>query len=364
MRRNSFRYSVLVIIAIALSATGCQRLPTKKQQPTPSTLTQIIQLQKPVGLDLRHNGENITLYSLTVAQTDTGERFYEKIKIAVPDGVEFGLFVEKIQNQIVPQSYQFVESKVLSDHYPKQVIQIYTFQTHTRVELEFYQKPKAQAVLVIDDLGYNEKAIPYLLEIKRPMTLAVLPYLTYSQKTAKTLHQHGYEVIVHLPMQPESKYANPGPGVVTVDMSDEDIKKCVENALKEVPYAVGINNHMGSLATKDPRVMQAVLSVLKSKKMFFLDSKTGLSVTSDVAAKLGMHVYNRDVFLDNTDEKEYIKGQLSILLNKAQHNGYAIGIGHFRVNTMMAIREMLPEFDTAGIELVFMSRLYEEDPNL
>ena len=71
---------------------------------------------------------------------------------------------------------------------------------------------------------------------------------------------------------------------------------------------------------------------------FFLDSlSTSGSVCRDVAREAGIGYARRNIFLDNESDPEYIKGQLQRLAERAVETGWAIGIGHDRVNTVEAI---------------------------
>ena len=44
-------------------------------------------------------------------------------------------------------------------------------------------------------------------------------------------------------------------------------------AIEDVPYAIGINNHMGSKATADERVMKILVDICKERNLILLDSR-------------------------------------------------------------------------------------------
>lgn len=112
-------------------------------------------------------------------------------------------------------------------------------------------------------------------------------------------------------------------------MESDDVKCILYDALEEVEYAVGINNHMGSKATQDKRIMKSILEVAKEKKLFFVDSKTSpKSVVLETAKELGVPCLCRDVFLDGTKDVNHIRKQVLKLGDVALEKGYAIGIGH------------------------------------
>ena len=128
--------------------------------------------------------------------------------------------------------------------------------------------------------------------------------------------------------------------------------------LASVPGAVGVNNHMGSRGTADKRVMRAVLGVLKARGLIWVDSVTSLStVGARLAVEMGIPTASRQIFLDNEDEPEAIRAQISRLMDIARRQGQAIAVGHAHRLTAQVLREMLSEFDSLGIELVPASAL-------
>jgi hypothetical protein len=66
---------------------------------------------------------------------------------------------------------------------------------------------------------------------------------------------------------------------------------------------------------------------------------------------------NRDVFLDNREEPEYIMGQINKLKNIAKVYGRAIGIGHDRKVTLEVLKGAMPELEKEGYKFVFVSEL-------
>src|SRR3989338_8265922 len=64
------------------------------------------------------------------------------------------------------------------------------------------KKPPPKVAIVMDDFGYNMNNLDEFFSIKRPITLSILPNLTYSTKIAQLGRTNGYEVILHLPLEP------------------------------------------------------------------------------------------------------------------------------------------------------------------
>ncbi len=220
---------------------------------------------------------------------------------------------------------------------------------------------KPKLAIIIDDFGRNKKIAEQIYKIHFPITLAILPYLPYSSEIARTAAAKGYEVILHLPMEPSSPRANPGKGAIYVGMSPEEISfQTAENIINLPPLIKGVNNHMGSRATSNRRVMEAMLQELKKHNFYYVDSVTSRhTIGFAVARELGVRTAKRDIFLDNKNDANYIKGQLRKLMAKALKNKKAIGIGHTRPLTIKVIGEMIPEIEKKGIRIVFASEIVQ-----
>lgn len=219
---------------------------------------------------------------------------------------------------------------------------------------------KPIVAIVIDDMGYGRAGTEEILGLDVPITVAIMPYGSHAAEESARAREKGHGVILHQPMEPISETTDPGPGTITVDMDDATIRQVLADNLSRVPGAIGVNNHMGSKATSDRRVMEAVMDEVASRGLFFLDSRTiASSVAAEVAAEKGLPPLSNQVFLDNQDDVEYIKERLRLLLQVAVENGAAIGIGHVRPNTAAAIEEMIPAFRAAGVEFVTLDRMAE-----
>ena len=141
-------------------------------------------------------------------------------------------------------------------------------------------------------------------------------------------------------------------------MSDQEIQQAVTKAIQSIPGVIGVNNHQGSRATADRRVMKDVLSVIRANNLFFVDSRTNSqSVAFDMSRQMGLHTGENELFIDNLSDVEAIKNQIRSAMHMALAHGTVTVIGHARMNTAIAVREMIPEIEAAGIKLVFESEL-------
>lgn len=90
---------------------------------------------------------------------------------------------------------------------------------------------------------------------------------------ATKAHNSGHEVLIHLPMAPLSKQPLEK-DTLRPDMSSDEIERIIREAVNNVPYAVGLNNHMGSAMTSSLFGMQKVMQALEHYNLYFLDSMT------------------------------------------------------------------------------------------
>lgn len=216
-----------------------------------------------------------------------------------------------------------------------------------------------RAAIVMDDLGQDPEAARKLLSLPYPLTFSVLPHLHYSEATAEEVHRAGRQVMLHLPMEAEpGPHASPGEGAIRTGMNDAELRRIVQDDLASVPFAVGVNNHMGSRATKSVRLMADVMQILAERQLYFIDSRTAAdSVALAAARREGLPAFYRAVFLDDTETVTYTLGQLREFRRVVEEQGVALAIGHPHATTIEALARFLPELERADIELVEASEL-------
>jgi polysaccharide deacetylase 2 family uncharacterized protein YibQ len=149
---------------------------------------------------------------------------------------------------------------------------------------------------------------------------------------------------------------------VLTSQSEGEILALLEQSLERLPQAVGLNNHMGSRATADRRVMEVVLGFLRGRGLFFLDSRTTAdTVGPELAGRLGVRLLERDVFLDNENSAAYIEGALRRGVRTARTRGSAVLIGHVQnVELAGELERLLPQLAGQGVRLVAPSVLAAE----
>jgi polysaccharide deacetylase 2 family uncharacterized protein YibQ len=212
--------------------------------------------------------------------------------------------------------------------------------------------------LIIDDIGFSRSRLDMFLEIEADMTFAVLPRLPMSLLLAEEIHSLGYEIMLHQPMEPADTKVDPGPGAVYVGDDEEKIGIVMGENISEIPFATGVNNHMGSRFTACQREMRDVIKTLKDKDLYFVDSLTTNHSTGYQTAKsLNVAAARRNIFLDSVLDVSAITAQLEKLKIRALKTGSAIGIGHPFPETAEAIALFKKSLIDSNIQMVKISSL-------
>ncbi len=221
------------------------------------------------------------------------------------------------------------------------------------------QLPKIS--IIIDDMGYGRDVEKEILKLSYPLTISVLPRQKDSQKVAETAHNLGLEVLMHQPLESKNYEYNTIEGLITGEMSKEEIKSTFIQNLKTVPYAAGVNNHEGSKGMEQEETISGLLDAIKREKMFFVNSlTTPNSDAKKIASAKGLKYLERDIFLDNKKDEEYISEQIDELISQALSNGQALGIAHPNEKTLNALKKALPEIEAEGIKIVPVSQLLDK----
>jgi len=220
---------------------------------------------------------------------------------------------------------------------------------------------RPKIALVIDDLGEERRIARELLEWDFPLTFSILPFTPYAKTIAREAHLKGKEVIVHVPMEPHGyPKVRPGEGALLEEMNEESLRQQLVKDIEAVPYIKGASNHMGSRLMEDPEKVKVILSELKQRRLFFLDSRTTpQTVGMNVAQNLGLKGVERSLFIDHSLDEEDIKQKIEKLISLSLSNGKAIGIGHPHPSTLKSLKEMIPKIKEKGIELVPLSMVME-----
>ncbi|MCF7808998.1 MAG: divergent polysaccharide deacetylase family protein [Candidatus Marinimicrobia bacterium] len=271
--------------------------------------------------------------------------------------------------------YGFLVNQDVSagDYWEFQVIADSTIWSLYRIQLEYEavanvsilpadiakvsNRPKL--AVIIDDFGYSmNETINGFISLNEPFTAAVIPGRPYSTSVDERLKSRGVQTLIHMPMITVTNMTSEPDYALSDDLSNGEIQRRLRRARKDVPNAIGMNNHQGSGGTQSRKVMREVTDFLEKERMFFIDSRTiAASVAEKVARERSIPTNSRDVFLDEVDDPKAIAGELFRLARIAKDQGVAIGIGHCRPNTLTTLKKYFPALAEAGFELVPVSKL-------
>lgn len=220
--------------------------------------------------------------------------------------------------------------------------------------------------IVLDDLGFEGAPLARIAALEGPVTLAAIPSAPKAEDVASLAKRKGWDLLVHFPMTPETGRSEAD--AIGPDDADAVITTRVASALDRFPDAVGLNNHQGSRATRDPRVMRAVLAVLKARGLLFLDSRTTPATVGETEARrLSVLALSRDVFLDDAETERAADGGAEETLARAwrralalsRKRGHAVLIGHPRRETLEFLEREAPLAKDSGVRLVRITDLVD-----
>lgn len=215
-----------------------------------------------------------------------------------------------------------------------------------------------QVALIIDDVGYSVSAVQPFLELGIPLTFSILPHLRFSEMLAEKVHGIGHEIMLHQPMEPHSRSVDPGPGALLLRHKPGELAAIIDENIASFPFAVGVNNHMGSRFTESKKKVLETLEIFKERNFFFVDSFTSChSIAFDTARELNMTTAFRNEFLDIRSERDFIFLQLAKLKKHALRFGRAIGIGHPKPATVIALRDFMSEIQGSPLRLTSVSAI-------
>jgi polysaccharide deacetylase 2 family uncharacterized protein YibQ len=281
------------------------------------------------------------------------------LKIQIPRSSSFSLVEEHFRRSISFGGKSFSIDSSKSEKSLQLEVKVMDRVTHRLTFL--YPESRARVAIVIDDLGKEHHISREILDWDLPLTLSILPFTPHAKSIASEAHHKGKDVILHLPMEPHGyPKIQPGEGALLEEMDEEGLLRQLSKDIDAIPYVKGVSNHMGSRLMENPEKIRIILSELKRRGLFFLDSRTTpQTVGLQIAQSLGMKARERSIFLDHSQNEKDIKEQLEKLIQVALSTGKAIGIGHPHRSTIESLKEMIPKIQEKGIEIVPLSELME-----
>ncbi|HPG38570.1 MAG TPA: divergent polysaccharide deacetylase family protein [bacterium] len=281
----------------------------------------------------------------------------EYIEVQIPRRMNFLLFYSALAKnmQAAPEGFAGCEEKTGKSY-------MITMGMKEIPVYKFWLKPREAVgcvALIIDDFGYvYSKVARDFLRIPYPLTVSIIPGLPESQRLAQEASLSAKETLIHMPMEPLQAAWREDGYILASAHNNSILRMRIKKAFSEIPTAVGMNNHQGSKATIDPRIMQVVMSELKEQNKFFVDSFTNnKSIAAATARQNRVPAITNTLFIDARDEKQFMLDQLQRISGLSAKGENVVAIAHVRKNTFTVLNAMLPELANKGIEFVYVSEL-------
>lgn len=211
--------------------------------------------------------------------------------------------------------------------------------------------------IIIDNLGDQKQAGLQAVRLPGDIGCSILPHAHFTAMLADECHRMHKVVILNVPMQAIRPFKL-GPGGLHMDMSKAEFVNAVNGDLAALPYAQGLDNHMGSMLTTSSERMTWLMETIKPHDLFFLDNHTAPhSVIGHVAAETGVPAIGRDVFLDDVRTPEAVGKQFNEMLRIAKRYGSAVAVGRADAVTLNYLAQELPRLSSQGYQLVSITEL-------
>ncbi len=226
-------------------------------------------------------------------------------------------------------------------------------------QVQDFQLPKI--ALVFDDLGESLSDLKEVYSLGIPLTISIIPDLRFSKNIAHIGHRCGFSIFVHLPLEPEDNayYKKADYEFIRSELPKREAILLTRQYLNSIRIAIGVNNHMGSKATRDEKLMRIVMNELKMRGLMFVDSRTAVkSVAYKIAQDEEVVSGYSEGFLDPVDDKKVIKDQMFKFIKKAKEKGKIIIIAHPRDNTIEFLESELPDI-LKEVDFVTMKEYFE-----
>ncbi|OGG52166.1 MAG: hypothetical protein A3F84_19360 [Candidatus Handelsmanbacteria bacterium RIFCSPLOWO2_12_FULL_64_10] len=195
-------------------------------------------------------------------------------------------------------------------------------------------RPAGAVALIVCALrSQDERVLGGFCDLDQMITLALRPDPEAGRVAARA-QANGHGVMIHLPMGSERWSA------------------ALRRAMDQIPEATGVINDAAE-GTEDERAMGSLLSEVRRRGLFFVDSRASASsVAYRTALRMGVRAGEGVMRLDEEDDAGMIREALRRLADLSAAEGQAIGTVYARPNALAAMREALPGLERRGVRFV------------
>lgn len=254
-----------------------------------------------------------------------------------------------------------IKSKVIQENEKEGKINHHEGKKVDEISDNFYEPLYS---IVVDDVGSNLELLQKTIEnFPRFVTFAILPFQKYSKESAEFLKKEGFSILLHSPMEAKESHLNLDyKYIIRANSSQKEVEEILNKQLEDVPFVEGVNNHTGSKATEEEKVMRYVMKYLRKKNLYFLDSRTTpLTVAYKVALEEGVLATERKVFLDDDLKEEKIREAFDEFIIRGRKEKSSVAIGHFKEVTLKILKEKIAYWTNRGVKFVKLSDIIFRD---
>ena len=179
------------------------------------------------------------------------------------------------------------------------------------------------AIVVIDD-GSDAAASLSAMRVSVPVTLAIAPTADAAAKRAEAARRYGREVLLLLPMQAEKTFDST-PNPIAIHVPHSELERRMKWNLAQIDGYVGVMNRHGEATTRDAGTMRAVMEIIQSRGLSFVDARAHAdSIGSAVARRMGVPTGDRVVAIEEGSNADDLEMGLRAGLSHAERWGTAI----------------------------------------
>ncbi|HEY8615007.1 divergent polysaccharide deacetylase family protein [Phenylobacterium sp.] len=224
------------------------------------------------------------------------------------------------------------------------------FQAYAR---PFHDNGKPKVALVIGGLGLNARATQQAIEtLPAPVTLSFVVYAEGLQGWIDLARQHGHEVLLETPMEPENFPENdPGPYALMVGGGAPETAKKLEWVLSRATGYFGVTNYLGSRFLADEGAYQGFAAAVRARGLGFIDDGSASRRGG------GLPRASADRVIDDQLTAKAIDQQLLALEAGALQRGHALGAGFAYPVTLEKVARWAASVEQRGYQLAPASAL-------
>jgi len=179
------------------------------------------------------------------------------------------------------------------------------------------------AIIVVDD-GSDATAALNAMRLYAPVTLAIAANADSADRRAEAARRYGREVLLLLLMRAENTF-DTAPNPIAIHVPPAELQRRLDWNLAQIDGYVGVMNRHGEATTRDAGTMRAVMQVIQTKGLGFIDSRAHTdSLASAVARRMGVPAGDLTVEIEPGSDTANLTAGLSVAMRHAERWGTAI----------------------------------------